>query len=400
MTDALGQSQVLPYIQGLSAKGYRFTLISFEKKERFLKEKDLIQTICDASNIDWKPLFYTKRPPILSTVFDVFRLKKIARKVCEEKKISLVHCRSYISAIVGLFLKKKLKVKFLFDMRGFWADERVDGGIWNLKNPLYKLIYSYFKKKELQFFQQCDYCVSLTEVGKKELLSWNIKRENELKIKVIPCCVDTSFFSTQYLKEERRNYWLNQFKISSDAFTMCYLGSLSTVYLFDEVLNVVKRLKLKNEELKFLIFTHEPKEIVNNYLQRHDLLNADFISITSLTRKEVPEVLAVCDYSIYFCEPSKSRKGTSPTRLAELASCGVKVISNANVGDTKEIILNNNLGEVLNDFKDIEIEKLIHNFTFEKTYDKNQLRKVAIDLFDVNIGIERYNNVYESLVES
>ena len=32
MTDPLGQSQVLPYLAGLSKKGFRFHLISFENK--------------------------------------------------------------------------------------------------------------------------------------------------------------------------------------------------------------------------------------------------------------------------------------------------------------------------------------------------------------------------------
>ena len=38
-TDPLGQSQVLPYIVALSAAGYKFTIVSFEKKQRLAKEK-------------------------------------------------------------------------------------------------------------------------------------------------------------------------------------------------------------------------------------------------------------------------------------------------------------------------------------------------------------------------
>jgi hypothetical protein len=33
MTDPLGQSQVIPYLQGLSRAGYKIFLISCEKKE-------------------------------------------------------------------------------------------------------------------------------------------------------------------------------------------------------------------------------------------------------------------------------------------------------------------------------------------------------------------------------
>ena len=56
----------------------------------------------------------------------------------------MVHCRSYISAMVTNSMKKNLEYSFLFDMRGFWADERVDGKIWNLNNPIYKIVYQLF----------------------------------------------------------------------------------------------------------------------------------------------------------------------------------------------------------------------------------------------------------------
>ena len=68
MTDPLGQSQVLPYIIGLTQKGYRFHLISFEKPDRFKLHKEEIFKICKVNNITWVPLLYTKRPPLLSTI--------------------------------------------------------------------------------------------------------------------------------------------------------------------------------------------------------------------------------------------------------------------------------------------------------------------------------------------
>ena len=43
MTDPLGQSQVLPYIIGLSQEGFQFTLISFEKKDRYESHKHIIE---------------------------------------------------------------------------------------------------------------------------------------------------------------------------------------------------------------------------------------------------------------------------------------------------------------------------------------------------------------------
>jgi hypothetical protein len=46
MTDPLGQSQVLPYIINLTKENYNFHLVSFEKPDRFKKNKSLIKKIC------------------------------------------------------------------------------------------------------------------------------------------------------------------------------------------------------------------------------------------------------------------------------------------------------------------------------------------------------------------
>src|SRR4051812_37566800 len=104
MTDPLGQSQVIPYLQGLSKLGYHFTLISFEKKERFETSKELIGNLLKQSSIEWVPLVYTKSPPVLSTIYDVIRLRKKAFGLHRQKSFQIVHCRSYITSLVGLEL--------------------------------------------------------------------------------------------------------------------------------------------------------------------------------------------------------------------------------------------------------------------------------------------------------
>ena len=148
MTDPLGQSQVLPYIINLSKENYKFHLISFEKPDRYSKYNSSIEKICFENKIEWYPLKYNKKPPFFSTIFDFFKMRKLTKELNVKHNFSIIHCRSYISSLVGLSFKRQYGIPFLFDMRGFWADERVEGGLWNLKNPIYKLVYKYFKIKE------------------------------------------------------------------------------------------------------------------------------------------------------------------------------------------------------------------------------------------------------------
>ncbi|MCB0381699.1 MAG: glycosyltransferase, partial [Flavobacteriales bacterium] len=189
------------------SKHYNITLVSFEKKDNFEKNKNTIQQIVDANNISWIPLNYTKQPPVLSTVYDVYRLKKIVFQLIKEKNIQIIHCRSYITALIGLQAKQQLGTKFIFDMRGFWADERVDGKLWNLKNPVYKKVYDYFKKKEIEFLQHADYSISLTHNAKNEILSWKKFKNNPIKIQVIPCCVDMDLFNPNKIVEAEKITW-------------------------------------------------------------------------------------------------------------------------------------------------------------------------------------------------
>ena len=169
MTDALGQSQVIPYVLGVAQAGYKVTLLSTEKHDRYKQYGERIRKLLSENNIVWEHILFTKNPPLVSKYFDLINLKTKAERLHKRENFKLVHCRSYVAADAGLLLKKKYGIKFLFDMRGFWVDERVDGGIWNLSNPVYKRLYSWYKKKEKTFIKNADAIISLTHAGKNEI---------------------------------------------------------------------------------------------------------------------------------------------------------------------------------------------------------------------------------------
>jgi glycosyltransferase involved in cell wall biosynthesis len=106
----------------------------------------------------------------------------------------MVHTRPGLPQLVALYLKKKLGIKYLNDIRGFWADERVDGGMWDLKNPLYKMVYTFFRKKEDECVDIADYNTCLTYRGKQEIQKWkNVSQP--VKVDVVPCSVDLDLFN-------------------------------------------------------------------------------------------------------------------------------------------------------------------------------------------------------------
>src|SRR5882757_4848263 len=195
MTDPLGQSQVIPYLQGLSNNGYKIFLLSCEKPAVFSKKKDMVNALLQDNDIKWIPIHYTKNPPVLSTIIDIVKLKKAAKKIHAQHGIDMVHTRPGIPALVGLWMKKTMQVKFLNDIREFYADSRVEGGMWNVKNPLYKIIYRYFKNKEQEQVEKNDGIVCLTYAAEKIIAQWPGYKKN-IPFEVIPCSADMDLFNT------------------------------------------------------------------------------------------------------------------------------------------------------------------------------------------------------------
>lgn len=397
MTDPLGQSQVIPYIQGLSKLGYKFTLISFEKPERFEKFKERIGTILKESNIDWVPLSYTKKPPVLSTIYDVMRLKRKAFELHRQKNFSIVHCRSYISSLVGVQMKKQLGVKFIFDMRGFYADERVDGNIWNLNSPVYKRVYDFFKQKEKEFLSKADYTVSLTEAGKREIQSWKTLPNQPVPIQVIPCCADLAIFSPENIDQQKLKELRNQFGIQESDFVLSYLGSIGTWYMMDEMLDFFKALLEEKPNARFLFITNEPSAMILDKAKARNI-PADKFIITPSPHPLVPTHLALSSASIFFIKPVFSKKASSPTKQGEIMGMGIPHICNAGVGDVDEIVADTRSGYIVSGYTPADYKKTIQQLLHGEKLNNTEIRKGAFKYYSLEEGVKRYQKVYETIL--
>lgn len=391
MTDPLGQSQVLPYLIGLQKKGYNIRLISFEKPERFAAYRTQIQTLCLENQLEWHPLKYTKKPPLLSTIWDVQQLKRLVRKLHAETPIDLVHCRSYITALVGLHLKKKSGIPFLFDMRGFWADERVDGGIWNLSNPIFRLVYSFFKKKEIQFFTHADYTISLTNRAKEEILSWRYFANQLPKIQVIPCCVDIKKFDPNSISESKKAELRTKLGISSDVAVVGYVGSIGTWYKLPEMLDFFKVYAASNPTAIFLFVTAENPKIILEMATQKGIDSAN-LRIVSALYSEVAAYISLFSFSVFFIQSTFSKMASSPTKQGELMAMGIPVICNTGVGDTDWVVEKFNAGWALPTLNPEAYSKLDWS---KFQFDSSEITVGANEFYALEKGVDLYSEVYE-----
>jgi glycosyltransferase involved in cell wall biosynthesis len=396
MTDPLGQSQVLPYLVALTSKGYQFTILSFEKKERFIKEKKIIEDIVNKAGINWVPLKFTSKPPLLSKFYDVIRMQYTAYRLHKKYKFDMVHCRSYIAADIGLAMKKRYGTKFLFDMRGFWADEKKDAGSWNLKNPIFRRVYRYYKRRETEYLNNADYIISLTGAGKKEMGNWN-SYNKKVPIQVIPCCADMSLFSLTNKEDKFQGRKL--LNIDQNNLVISYLGSIGAWYMLDEMLEIFHNIKMSYPNAMFLFITHSRPELILNRLSQHSINPSD-IKIVEAKRTEVPQFMKASDITISLIKAAYSKISSSPTKLAEVLAMGIPVICNAGVGDVEEIVTKANAGIVIKDFTPEEYQNVVNCIPDLLNADALSIRNNICDLFSLEYGVTLYSKVYQKVLGS
>jgi len=396
MTDPLGQSQVLPYLCGLSESGFQFTILSFEKRQRYNKERKTIEKIATGAGIKWVPFFYTKNPPVVSKIYDRWKLKKMATSLHKKYQFDMIHCRSYVAAEMGLELKKRTGVKFLFDMRGFWADEKVDNGQWNLNNWFFKRVYAHYKKKEKEFLLNSDGIISLTNAAKVEML--NNTDYKSLEIDVIPCCADLDHFNYQQVDKSKQQELRTSLGISSNQKMLTYLGSAGGWYMIREMLDFFGSLTKKDPLFKMLILTKDDPELVKQ-LTRDAGIDADKLIVRYAERKELPVYISLSDCSIFFIRPTYSKIASSPTKHAELMGMGIPVICN-NIGDTGLVIKETGTGILVKKFTENEYEKVIAQIDQLLQIPKEKIRQAAFQYFDLSKGTADYLNVYKRIFKA
>ncbi len=396
MTDSLGRSQVLPYLCGLAAKGFIITIISAEKPIVFEQGRSEVEEIVKNSKIDWQPIIYTKHPPIISTLIDILKIHRLAFKLHKTKQFSIIHCRSYISAFIGLAMKHKFGCRFVFDMRGFFADERVDGNIWNTKKLIYRKVYQYFKNKEKIFMTESDAIISLTNAAKSEILSWQLQNVDSEKITVIPCCADVNHFDFNKINDATINEWRKKLNITDNQFVLSYLGSVGTWYMLPEMLAFFSQLLKIQQNAIFLFITRDSEKLIRTEAEKF-CIPAEKIVVQPATRNQVPSLASLSNASLFFIKPVWSKKASSPTKLAELMALGIPCLTNSGVGDVDDIIRKNPIGVLIEGWSKNDYRLAIEKMLKLPPEGKAVARQQACRQFSLQNGVNAYEKVYEKL---
>lgn len=380
--EPLGRSQVLPYVRGLAARGHRFELLSFEKPGVPLRFREPI-----AERVYWTALRYHKTPTVPATTLDMVSGLSVSLLHRLIGGVDLVHTRSYVPATLALPLVRAAGAPLLFDTRGLWADEKVDGGAWPMAGRLYKGA----KAIERALFASADAVTVLTHSMQRYLRDeYPHRAEITAPISVIPTCTDLEHFRTDVPADEALSAQLG------DATTLLYLGSIGTWYMSAEMARLYLAFRKHVPKARLLVVSREQPDEMRQVLREagleHELVHM------SAKRDEVPRVVRCAHAALCFVRPSFSKRGSAPTKLGELLACGLPVAANV-VGDMAAVLADARAGVVVDDMSDEGFDSAAQALLslIRDPSTSQRARDDAERWFRLDHAIEAYDAIYRAM---
>lgn len=390
MTEPLGQSQVLPYVEGLARAGFHMDIVAFEPERATRDEIDAVEVRLRAAGIGY---LWSRRSASHALAVKLAEATRALTRVLARamaRRPRIVHARSYLPSAVAHFAAAlSPDTRFLFDVRGLLGEEYVDAGHWSADSYRYKLL----KRFERRLFAHADGVVVLTERHRKYLCEDRRLVAPETPIEVIPTCVDVDRFQAS---AEARSRWRHELGAES-RFVLVYAGTLGSWYREEEMVRFYAALRRRRPS-RFALYTHSPTDRFDRALAEAQVPREE-VAVRRVAPTEMPAALAAADAAVSFITPCFSKLGSSPTKTAEYLAMGLPTVLNRGIGDSNRLI--DEVPAVIDagGLGPEEIERAAERLaTADVGALRESARRAAVERFSIEgVGIPRYRRLYERL---
>jgi glycosyltransferase involved in cell wall biosynthesis len=215
------------------------------------------------------------------------------------------------------------------------------------------------------------------------------------KIEVIPCCADFSRF-------DEKSSGATPVAGAVDSFEAVYAGSVTGLYLLEEMARFFLALRERRPNAYLRILTASPAAEASEALSSLGLGEGDYW-IGAVPPSEIPAYLRRAKVGLSFIKPTFSKIASSPTKIPEYLAAGIPVVSNAGIGDTDRALLADRVGIVVGDFSREAYDEAVVALLelLDDTGLAARCRRSAYERFDLEkVGAERYLRLYQRIFES
>lgn len=381
--EPLGHSQVWSYLR-LLARDHDIHLISYEKSADLadLAAFKGARRRMREAGIGWTPLRYHKSPTIPATAWDTLVGIVVASRIVLARRVDILHARGYVPALVCLSLKRLFGRRFLFDIRGFWADQRADCGYWRRDQLPYRLA-KWFEKR---FLSAADVVVTLTEAAIDVLRERPELHANSPVFKMITTCADLELFHPPAGPPV-------------GPFTVGCVGTVTISYLFEEMIDCFRVLRELEPDARLLILNRDEQRYIAERLEAAGIPR-EAVEVKAVSRAEVCAEMGRMHAGLFILKAYPSFAAVAPTKLGEFMGCGVPCLSNAGVGDFERIFREDNVGIALAGYSHAEkLNAARHLIALARDpLARRRCVESARKRFSLEDGVRAYDRLYREMV--
>ena len=270
-------------------------------------------------------------------------------EVAKEEKVDILHAHTpYRVGLPALKAARKLKIPFVYEMRGMWEETAVANGRWMRNGPAYRRFQSY----ETKVLRKADQVICISETLKNEAIRRGVSAE---KISIVTNAVERKML------EQNKSSALyptvtERLEKNPDACTVGYIGSLRAMEGVDLTARAVAQLVQKGVKVQFFVLTGESGQAELRQLCK-ELGIENFSTIVGpVPHDEVATFYSLIDVFVVSRPSSRVTQLVTPLKPFEAMAMGRTVVA-SKLAALEEIIQHEKTGllykpDDLNDLAD------------------------------------------------
>lgn len=375
ISTALVKSQVIPYLVRLADLGVASDLVTFERGD---------DAGADGSfpRARWHAIRARSGGTLPSRIVDLVRGTMLVLYLVVRRRARIVHARSYLPAAIAWAVTRITRTPYIFDMRGFLAEEYTEGRYWRASDLRYRAMLL----AERPVLGGAAGVVVLSERAAQRLRT-DPRSATSVRgkpIVVVPSAVDTTRFRPV---AER-----------SPAPTLVYAGSLGMSYALDAMLRVYAAARARVPDLRFLVLNLHDHALIADAVGRLGLHDTDVV-VRAAPFDEMPRLLATSNVGICLLEQVRSKEASSPIKVGEYLASGLPVVVNRGQGDVADHVDAARAGHVMTSYDMLEIARAGEALAalIDDVGARRRARSLAVERYDVRGTAEAYFELYRRI---
>ncbi len=359
VSEGVGASQIVPYMERLAQRGVDVVLHSFEKKTIDAVTTRRLQTC----GVRWLPHRFVHGGSAAGAL-------RVAHGAALVRDAELVHARSDLPAASALVARRR---HWVWDVRSFWADERIAMRSLQAGSVQERVL----RHIERRAAERSTAIVVLASAA-ADVLAKRFGSMLHKKTEVIPTCVELSRFEFAPLPDQ-------------GVLRLMFSGTLNAYYDLPTMLRLVQKLQ-QRRPVRLRVLTPGATAWEGQ-------LAAAGVERQAAKPSEMAARLADSHVGLSICrlDAGVSLAAKMPTKIAEFLACGRPVVVNRGLGDFDDLLPAFRAGVVVGDLSDHGLDQAaaLLEMLIEDRDTPRRCRALAEQHFSVDVGVDKLLRAYE-----